>query len=771
MNAPESHLQVYDLPYIQKTVAIERPDGLQETALTLEGIHCGGCVRRCEQGLTDVPGVQDFQVNLSTRRAQLVWNPTQIKLSAVLQKLAQIGYPAYPYDARQQEDRYRRERNRALRRLAVAGFGMMQIMMLAIALYAGDFYDMDEAMRGFLRWVSLFVALPVVFYAAQPFFLNAWNGLKNGQLGMDVPVSLAIGGAFLASCWATIQGGGEVYFDSVSMFTFFLLLGRFLEMGARHKASRSSEDLIHLLPAIATRLDNDQETLVPVAQLKRGDTVLVKPGETIPADAKIISGASSVDESLLTGESLPLSKHSDERVIGGSVNIESPLTLRIEKVGPDTVLSAMNRVLQRAQLEKPQLARLADRVASYFVGALLLVASVVAYWWSQHQPADAFWITLSVLVVTCPCALSLATPAALTAATGAMTRLGLLITRGHALETLARVDHIIFDKTGTLTLGQLQVDEVIPQRGLAADQCLSIAAALERQSEHPIGKALVKKAIKEAALPEISAERSQATKVTASPGLGMEGLVAGRHYRIGNPAYALGLSGKPLAFDTDHSGSLVVLADEQGPLAVFRLDDELRPQALETVAALKRLGLGVEIGSGDHAPAVRRIAEQLGIEYFNGGMRPEQKLQRVRALQAQGKIVAMVGDGVNDSPVLACAQVSIAMGSGTEIARSSADMVLLSERLDRIVDGVQLARRSLRIIRQNLAWALGYNAVALPLAAGGFIAPWMAAIGMSLSSLIVVLNALRLSRMITEAKTDTASTPLPISGTMQQHGA
>ena len=768
MNAnpsPENRLEIYDLPEIQQTFAADRPGGLREAALTLEGIHCGGCVRRCEQGLANVPGVQEFQVNLSTRRAQLVWDPAKTQLSTLLQKLAQIGYPAYPYDARRQEDRHRQERNRTLRRLAVAGFGMMQIMMLAVALYAGDFYDMDETMRGFLRWVSLFVALPVVFYAAQPFFQNAWSGLKNRQLGMDVPVSLAIGGAFLASCWATIQGGGEVYFDSVSMFTFLLLLGRFLEMGARHKASRSSEDLINLLPATASRLEDGQENLVPVAQLKRGDTVLVRPGETIPADAKIISGASSVDESLLTGESLPLSKQVGEQVIGGSVNIESPLTLSVEKVGADTVLSAMNRVLQRAQLEKPQLTRLADRVASYFVGALLLIAGVVAYWWWQHQPEDAFWITLSVLVVTCPCALSLATPAALTAATGAMTRLGLLITRGHALETLARVDHILFDKTGTLTLGQLQVDEIIPQRELAAPQCLAIVAALERQSEHPIGKAILKKA------ETMPAERVTATEVNASPGQGMEGMVSGQRYRIGNPDYALGLSGKSLELSDSHVGSLVVLADEQGPLAVFRLTDELRSQALATVVALKQLDISVEISSGDHAPAVRRIAEQLGIEYSSGAKRPEQKLQRVRELQAQGKIVAMVGDGVNDSPVLACAQVSIAMGSGAEIARSNADMVLLSERLDRIVDGVVLSRRSLRIIRQNLGWALSYNALALPLAASGYIAPWMAAIGMSLSSLIVVLNALRLSRVKTEPKANTPTSSLSIKGTLQEHGA
>ena len=739
-------LQVYDLPDVQQTFIVARPDGLAEAALTLEGIHCGGCVRRCEQGLKDQTGVRDLQVNLSTRRAQLVWDPQQIRLSQILNRLAEIGYPAYPYDVRTQENRYRQERNRALRRLAVAGFGMMQIMMLAVAMYAGTFHDMDDTMRGFLRWMSLLVAVPVVLYSAQPFFANAWSGLKNRQLGMDVPVSLAIGGAFLASCWATVQGGGEVYFDSVSMFTFLLLLGRFLEMGARHKAARTSEDLINLLPATATRLRDGQEEIIPVTQLKRGDTVLVRPGATIPADARVIDGISSVDEAMLTGESLPLTKQPGAKVIGGTINIESPLTLQVEKVGPDSVLSAMNRLLQRAQLEKPRLARLADRVASYFVAGLLLIASLVGWWWWQHQPQDAFWITLSMLVVTCPCALSLATPAALTAATGALTRLGLLITRGHALETLAKADHILFDKTGTLTLGKLQIDEIISLGDLTSAQCLTLAAALEQRSEHPIAKALMRAAQTDnITLPPVTNSR-------AIPGQGVEGMLEDRRYRLGTPEFAAALAttavpDKVLQADNSRGASFIMLSDEQGVLALFRLVDEVRPQARAAIAGLQQLGITVEIASGDQPAAVERVAAMLGIQQYHGSMSPARKLERLQTLQEQGKIIAMVGDGVNDSPVLARAQVSIAMGSGTEIARSNADMVLLSERLDRLVDGVLVARRSLRIIRQNLAWALGYNVVAVPLAASGFIAPWMAAIGMSLSSLIVVLNALRLSRL------------------------
>jgi Cu2+-exporting ATPase len=440
-----------------------------------------------------------------------------------------------------------------------------------------------------------------------------------------------------------------------------------------------------------------------------------------------------VDESLLTGESLPLVKRGGDTLIGGSVNVESPLVMQVERVGADTVLAAILRLLDRAQSEKPRLAQLADRVAAGFVSVLLVVAAGVAWWWSD-QPELAFRITLAVLVVTCPCALSLATPAAITVATGSLIRRGLLTTRGHALETLAHATHIVFDKTGTLTYGRPRLLAVQPLREVDATRCLELAAALERASEHPLGRVLAR-----ATPTGLVAEAVQNT-----PGLGVEGLVAEQRYRIGKPEFVAALSGTAAPAVPDNSATWVLLGDEQGPLAWFPLADTLRPRAGEAVAALRDLGLQVVLLSGDQPAVVQAVAAQLGIPEAAGGLLPGDKLERLKALQAQGAVVAMVGDGVNDAPVLAAAQVSLAMGSGTAVAQSTADMVLLAESLDTLAGGVRTARRTLAVIRQNLLWALLYNLVALPLAATGWITPWMAAIGMSLSSLLVVANALRL---------------------------
>ena len=727
-------LGLYDRDDLQKSFVQQAGDA-REASLILEGIVCAACVWLNEKHVKSLPGVLDFSINYSSHRARLRWDNQRIRLSEILEAISAIGYHAHPFDPGRQEQLYRQERRKALRRLAVAGIGMMQVMMLAVALYAGEYEGMRQGLRNFLRWISLLLSVPVVLYSAQSFFTSAWRELKRRQPGMDVPVSLAIGAAFLASAWATVSGSGEIYFDSVTMFTFFLLAGRFLEMGARHRAGQAAEELVKLLPATAARLTDAGEERVPVADLISGDRVLVRPGESIPADGCVIEGTSSVDESLLTGESLPLLRKTGDTLVGGTVNNESPLVMRIERVGEETVLSAIVRLLDRAQTEKPSLARSADRVASWFVVSLLLVAAVVAWWWWLHDPAHAFAVTLSVLVVTCPCALSLATPAAVTTATGALTRLGVLTTRGHALETLARTSHVIFDKTGTLTEGRLQLETVELLGSVSREDCLRIAAALEQSSEHPIARAL-----------SVAAGAVQsAEKVSAWPGLGIEGWVDGQRYRIGIAEFVL--QKQPDAAGTATPSLIaagVVLGNDKMLLARFGFADRLRDKAAETVHRLKALGLEVELLSGDEAGVVHKVADELGIGRFQARCRPQDKLARIQALQAQGAVVAMVGDGVNDAPVLAAAQVSLAMGGGTQLAHASADMLLLSEQLPQLVTAVVTSRRTLMIIRQNLVWALVYNLLALPLAATGWIAPWMAAIGMSGSSLVVVANALRL---------------------------
>lgn len=735
-------LALYDRPDLQKSFVRAEGEHVREAALILEGIVCAACVWLSERHVNRLPGVLEFRVNYSTHRARLRWDERQIKLSDILAAIAAIGYIAHPFDPNRQEALQKRERAVALRRLAVAGLGSMQVMMLAVGLYVGDFQGMDDWIREFLRWVCLILAVPVVTYSAQSFYSGAWRDLRRRQPGMDVPVSLAILAAFIASVWHTWKGGGEVYYDSVTMFVFFLLTGRFLEMAARHRAAQISEALVRMLPATATRLSAaGEEEIIAIAELAPGDRVLVRPGETIPADGCIIEGASSVDESLLTGESLPLPRQLGEALIGGAVNIESPLVMRVEKVGADTVLSAISRLLDRAQSEKPRLALLADRIAGWFVAALLAVAAVVlAAWWSLSDFDTAFRVTLSVLVVTCPCALSLATPTAIVAATGALTRLGLLTTRGHTLETLARTTHIIFDKTGTLTFGRPQVAAVEMVDGLEARRALALAAALERGSEHPVGRALA-----EAAGESVPA----ATAVRNTPGSGIEGWIEGRRYRVGRLEFVAELSGAVVSErdDFDAASTWVVLGDETGLLAWFQLTDTLRPGAAAAVQALQARGLTVELLSGDRPDAVAHIAREAGIAMATGGLSPQDKLDRLRELQCQGAVVAMVGDGVNDAPVLAAAQVSLAMGSGTQLAHATADMILLSEKLEHLVGGVDMARRTLAIMRENFAWAIGYNLLALPLAAGGWLTPWMSAIGMSCSSLLVVVNALRLRRL------------------------
>lgn len=734
-------LTLYDKPELQRSFVSTDEKNIKQASLILEGIVCAACVWLNERHISALQGVVEFSVNYSTHRARVRWDDSQIKLSDILQAISAIGYLAHPFDSGRQEAVYKKERSNALKRLAVAGLGAIQVMMLAVALYAGDYSGMDSGLENFMRWVSMFIATPVVFYSAKSFFSSAWRDLKVRQLGMDVPVSLAIGLAFAASCWATVNQSGQVYFDSVTMFTFFLLAGRFLEMGARQKAGQAAEELVKLLPAMATRVTEDGDETVAVTELIIGDQVRIKPGDSIPADGVIVVGRSSIDESLLTGESHPLAKTINENVIGGTVNIESPLVIEVQKIGEDTVLASIQRLLDRAQVEKPSIAKMADRVAAYFVGFLLLLVTMVAAWWWQHDPDQAFWIAISLLVVTCPCALSLATPAAMTAATGSLTRLGVLTTRGHALETLAKVTDIVFDKTGTLTKGHLALDSLKILSDVSEQQILNIAAALELGSEHPVAKVFLQKAT--------NPNTVLAKDIEAISGQGVTGEINGICYRLGCAAYVDDvINDSIININKPKHATEIFLASEKECLAVFYLSDELREQVAESIQALKELGKNVWLVSGDNEAAVSYIAKQVGIENIRHSMKPEDKLSVIRELQNQNKIVSMIGDGVNDAPVLAAAQVSIAMGGGTQLAQASADMVLLSEHLPHLVDAIKMAKRSVAIVHQNLSWALIYNLLALPLASMGYIAPWMAAIGMSASSLIVVLNALRLNKSV-----------------------
>ena len=736
-------LALYNNEKLQQSFVTLSEKGTKEATLVIEGITCAACIWLLEHHLQKKEGIASFSVNMTNHRAQISWDEAQITLSEILNLIHDIGYLAHPYRPDIEEQLLAKEHKRAMRRLGIAGVGMMQVSTLAIALYFGAFSGIEDDIKNNLRWISLIVCTPIVFYSARPFFQAALRDFKTRHLSMDVPVSIAIGAAYIASTWATVFASGEVYFDSVAMFTFFLLFGRFLEMQARHRTGRAGNALQNLLPEAATKvLTHDgqvTEQLMAASELSVGDTVLVKPGQTIPADGIITQGYSSIDESALTGEYLPQRRNLDDNVIGGTINVESPLHIQITKIGAQTQLSAIVRLLERASEEKPTVAKIADSIANYFVAFVLLSAIVVSISWYFIDPAQTFWITLSVLVVTCPCALSLATPTALTTATGTLRQHGLLITRSHVLENLSVTTDIVFDKTGTLTQGNLSIEQTITE--FEKSDVLTIAAALEANSEHPIAQAFK---------PYL---QHSASNLEVTLGQGIQGEYQGKRYRIGKAAYAAQILPQTAPCPPDDQSHWLLLCDKQKIIAWFSIDDTLRADSHFCIDYLNKANINVHMLTGDSSSSATILAEQLGIANVCKGASPEDKIRYITDLQKddQRKVV-MVGDGINDLPVLAGAQTSIAMGSASDLAKTHADAVLTKGELAVIVTSLTLAKKTKRIIKQNIGWAIGYNFTALPLAAFGMIPPWAAAIGMSLSSLIVVTNALRLSSKKAQAK-------------------
>lgn len=736
-------LALYDHPEIQKDFVRDLGSDQPSATLVIEGISCAACVWLLENHITKQPGIVKFSVNLTNHRAQLTWQSNEVKLSTLLGEIIRIGYKAHPYHPDKEEQLLAQESKRSIIRLGVAGIGSMQAMMFAAAIYAADIAGtgMDDKYVILMRWASMVVSTPVILYAALPFLRNAIRDIKARHLTMDIPVSIAIWGGYIASIWATVFNTGEIWFESVTMFAFLLLIGRFMEMKARQRTGRAGNALLNLIPASALKLnDKGEEELVSANTLVPGDRILIKPGQTIPADGIIVKGFSSIDESALTGEYMPLSKKVNDSVVGGTINIENPIELEVVAVGEKSRVSSIVRLLERAQSEKPYVARVADLVARYFVGASLIVAICVYTAWYFIDPSKAFWVTLAVLVITCPCALSLATPTALTAATGTLRQMGLLITRGHVLESFSKATHIIFDKTGTLTEGRLAIQETHPLNGTSSADALMWGAALEALSEHPIGRAFT---------PWYC---FSADAIENCVGQGIQGKIKGVAYRIGTPKYVMALSGQEIPAMPDELRQWILLGNEQGALAWFALDDQIRRETRQAIQKIKSLGLSVEILTGDTSPAVQRIAEKLDIQIINSGMSPEQKLERINQLQSEGKQTIMVGDGINDIPVLVGAQTSVSMGAATDLAKTNADAVLTNNNLLTLADSIVMARKTRRIIKENLALSIGYNIIALPAASMGLIAPYIAAIGMTASSLVVTGNAMRLSRLPKTAK-------------------
>ncbi len=727
-------LALYDRKDVQQPF-VQHEGELASTSLMIEGISCAACGWLIEKHLRGLDGIAEASLNLSNHRLRVRWSDAALPLSELLAELRRIGYAAHPYQADQAAERLAQENRRSMRQLGVTGLLWMQVMMATMATWPEFNIDLSPGMASILRWTALLLTTPIVFYCCTDFFKGALRDLRTRHLTMDVSVSLAIGGAYVAGIWSTVTGQGDLYFDAVGMFALFLLAGRFLERRARERTAAATAQLVNLLPTSCLKLSEDgQTTRVLLSELQLGNRVLVHPGALIPADGRIVHGQSSIDESVLTGEYLPQARGTGDTVTAGTLNVEGGLIIEVGALGDGTRLSAIVTLLERAQSDKPRLAELADRVAQWFLLIVLLTAAVVGFVWWQIDPQRAFWIVLALLVATCPCALSLATPTALTTATGTLHRLGLLLTRGHVLEGLNHIDTVIFDKTGTLTEGRLTLSEVRPLADLDGDACLALAAALENRSEHPIAKAFGR-------------APQAADAVDNVPGLGLQGSVDGRVLRIGQPDFvAAGYAGTAPAIPGDH-GQWLLLGDMQGPLAWLVLQDRLRKDAPALLDACRRRGWKTVLLSGDSSPMVDEVARQLGIAEAHGGMTPTDKLTHLQRLQAEGRRVLMLGDGVNDAPVLAAANISVAMGSATDLAKTSADAVLLSNRLDSLVQAFAVARRSRRIIIENLAWASLYNGLILPFAAIGWVTPLWAALGMSASSLLVVLNALRLTRL------------------------
>jgi Cu2+-exporting ATPase len=734
-------------PAFGHVVAGDAATGRWESQLAVEGMHCAACAFTVEAALLQVPGVLEAQVNAASRRARVVWSAVATRPSRWFEASAAAGYALLPAGSQSASAQRSRELRMALWRWLVSGFCMMQVMMYAYPAYVARPGDMTADAAQLLRWASWVLTLPVVLFACGPFFRSAWRDLRAGRVGMDLPVAFGVLITFAVSSAATFDASGplgrEVYFDSLTMFVFFLLTGRWLEARLRDRTAGSLEALMHRLPDSIERLAPDGSwTRVAVRRLAAGDVVRVRPGEAFPADGLVIEGDTSADEALLTGESRPVPRPCGDRVLAGSHNLSAVVRVRIESVGEGTRFAQIVRLMESAALRKPRLALLADRVARPFLVVVLASAAMAAVFWWSEDPGKALMVAVAVLIVTCPCALSLATPAAMLASAGALARGGVLTSNLQALEALASVDTVVFDKTGTLTGDIPHLERVYCRQGLRPGDALEMAAALAAQSLHPAAQALVIAWNAQfRAPPDWTVAQAGETA-----GLGLEGLMrrprdnagAGRRVRLGSSTFC---DVAALQVET----AQVHLADDQGWIASFVLAEELRADAATAVAALRAQGLTVRLLSGDREGAAKEIGARVGIAFAQGGCTPEDKLDVLWRLQAEGRRIAMVGDGLNDGPSLARANASFAFGRAVPLSQARADFVVLGDRLAAIPAAIAQARGTLRVVRQNLFWAAGYNALCVPLAIAGWLPAWLAGIGMAASSLVVVLNAARLA--------------------------
>jgi Cu2+-exporting ATPase len=742
---PPRDVEIYDFDEVQQEFTTCSGD-IRDIHLLVEGIHCAACVWLIERGLQREPGVRSVSVNLAAKRLHLSWDSQRSKLSDLIRSLARIGYSAVPYDPESAEGVIKKANRSMLYRLFFAGFAMMNMMWISIALYSGA--DQDE-FREFFHWMGLALATPTLLYAGYPFYRGAFGGLRGGHLTMDMPIAIGLSVTYLYSLYVTVTGSkmGEVYFDTVTNLIFVILIGRYLEGMFRHQAVSATKRLMELQPRVAIVMFDGQEQMTPIRGVKLGDQVLIKPGYKVPVDGVVLEGHSAVDESMLSGESVPVNKAAGATVSAGTVNTSGALLVEVRTLLQDTTLSKIIRLVEEAQTSKAPIQRLADTIVPWFVLVTLICATLTFFFWNAQDFEIALMAATSVLIITCPCALGMATPMSIAVASGLGAKHGILVKNGLVLETLSRVNHFVFDKTGTLTEGKMSVAQMHVAPGVEPQEALRCAAAVERYSEHSVAKAIIAKAVEQ----QLNYRDMEVKGFHATAGLGVEAVVAGQAMLLGSAEW---LTRQNIVLDAPlqaqahefeaQAMSCVHVALEGVHVAVFALADKLRGDAQQLVNELRAAGIGLTLLSGDRKPVADAIARQLGGMEVIAEVLPQDKDQVIQRLQQGGAVVAMVGDGINDAPALIRADVGIALGSGTDVSVESADIVLMHNELDKVRLATLLSRRTLRTIKQNIGLSFVYNAIMVPLAMMAKVSPLVAAITMPISSLVVIGNAARI---------------------------
>ena len=720
------------------------------SSVVFEGMYCTACAINIEEALMAVPGVKSAQISAASHRGRVVWSSDQTRPSVWMKAVAKLGYRTVPANDALANEVRREDARKMLWRLGVAGLCMMQVMMYATPVYMSEPNDIAPDMVQLLRWASWVLSLPVLFFSCMPFFKTALLDLKQRKISMDLPVAIGMLVTFVVSTLGTFepQGpfGAEVYFDSFTMFVFFLLTGRWLELRLRDKTAGALEAVMNRLPdAVHRRTNAGEWETITLRHLRLQDVIQVRPGEAFAADAQIVSGQTQVDEALLTGESSPLPRALGEHVLAGSLNLTATVQVQVTSLGKQTRFGQMVALMESASVSKPSMALLADRVAKPFLWGVLIMAALAAVWGWQYSPAHALMVAVSVLIVTCPCALSLATPAAMLSTAGALAKAGVMLRSLQALQSLAKVDTVIFDKTGTLTNEDFSLQHIATRNAIDTDQALAWAAALAQHSLHPVSRSLLRavgdKANTAVVLGNVKEFAGQGVQATLRQSSEIPGLEIRKELRLGSAAFC------GVALKTSEVLQ-AILSDQDGWLATFEFAETPREEAAATLRALEDLGLRIRILSGDGQASVSQLASRLHIADAMGACSPEEKLKQVKLEQAQGHRVAMVGDGLNDGPVLAGADVSFALGQALPLAQSKADFVFMASNLKPLVATIRLSQQTMQIVRQNLIWAAIYNFACVPLAMLGYLPAWLAGLGMACSSLGVVLNAMRLSKTI-----------------------